>query len=108
MDNFKIIYQILKYLEAALDAECLDPAAFGPEKFRITRERWEQLLIMLQDAGYIKGLVCTQSTSDDRPRLVDPIRPMLTLKGLEYLSENSTMKKAAALLKGIKEVVPGI
>ena len=32
----------------------------------------------------------------------------ITLKGLEYLEENATMKKAAALLKGIKETVPGL
>ncbi len=30
----------------------------------------------------------------------------ITLKGLEYLSENSLMKKAANLAKSIKETIP--
>ena len=30
------------------------------------------------------------------------------LKGLEYLAENTMMKKAAELAKGIKEIIPGI
>ena len=53
MDNFKVIYQILKYLEAALDAPMYDGEAISPEKLRISRERWEQILYMMQDAGYI-------------------------------------------------------
>ena len=32
----------------------------------------------------------------------------MTLKGLEYMSENTMMKKAANLLNGIKESVPGL
>ena len=32
----------------------------------------------------------------------------ITLKGLEYLEENSAMKKAAALIKGIKDTIPGL
>ena len=35
-------------------------------------------------------------------------RPEITLKGLEYLEENSLMKKAANLAKGIKETIPGL
>ena len=108
MDNFKVIYQILKYLEAALDAASYDTDAISPARLHISRERWEQILLMMQDAGYIKGLVFTQTMSDDRPKLTEPVRPQVTLKGLEYLSENTMMKKAANLLKGIKETVPGL
>lgn len=32
----------------------------------------------------------------------------ITLKGLEYLSENSLMKKVANIAKSIKETIPGI
>ena len=34
-----------------------------------------------------------------------PIAPRITLKGLEYLSENSMMKKAADIAKGVLEVI---
>lgn len=36
------------------------------------------------------------------------MHPKITLKGLEYLQENSMMKQAAAFAKGIKDIVPGI
>lgn len=33
------------------------------------------------------------------------IKPQLTLKGMQYLEENSMMKKAYNLLKGINDTV---
>ena len=33
------------------------------------------------------------------------IRPEITLKGLEYLEENSLMKEAARLIQGISNIV---
>lgn len=106
MDNFKIIYRILKSLEASLDFEETDVSAISPEKLGVTKARWEQLLIMMQDEGYIKGIVCTRSAGEDKRHIVEPIKPVITLKGLEYLSENSFMKKAANLAKGIKDFAP--
>lgn len=103
MDNFKIIYKILKSLEASLDFEETDVSAISPEKLGVTKARWEQLLIMMQDEGYIKGIVCTRSAGEDKRHIVELIKPVITLKGLEYLSENSFMKKAANLAKGIKD-----
>ena len=41
-------------------------------------------------------------------RIEPPMEPHITLQGLEYLQENSLMKKAAAFAKGVKEIVPGI
>ena len=108
MDNFKVIYRILKALEANMDCSDIDISAFSHERLGITRERWEQLLIMLQESGYIKGVQYTQSLSYDKPYICEPIKPRITLLGLEYLSENATMKKVANALKGIKEVIPGL
>lgn len=100
MDNFKIIYRILRYLEQALDCAELDPSPISHTALGITRERWEQLLIMLQNDGYINGIVYVRTLSSDRAHITEPIRPNITLKGLEYLAENSLMKKAGDLLKG--------
>ena len=47
MDNFKVIYKILKFLEVSLDYEQTDVDAISPERLHITHERWEQLLIMM-------------------------------------------------------------
>ena len=108
MDNFKIIYRILKYLEEHLGEENLDLAKISHEQLGISFLRWETLLRMMQEEGYIKGLVYEQSLSDSSPHIVIPIRPKITIKGLEYLTENSLMKKAAETLKTIKEIVPGM
>ena len=108
MDNFKIIYRILKYLEASLDCEEFDPEAISPFRLGITKERWEQLLIMMQDEGYICGIFSTQTLSDSRRHICEPVTPSITIKGLEYLADNTFMKKAAGLVKGVKDTIPGL
>lgn len=40
--------------------------------------------------------------------MVSESRPRLTLKGLEYLNENSLMQRAMKMAKGIKDSIPGI
>lgn len=105
MDNFKIIYKILKHLEASMDAESTDIAPISPERLGISHERWERLLILLQDDGYIKGIVTAQALGEDRPHITEPIHPFITLRGLEYLADNSFMRRAAQLLKGTVEII---
>ena len=108
MDNFKVIYNILRYLEASLDCAELDTEPISPFRLGISRERWEQILIMMQDDGYIKGLVLTKTLGDSRRHIAEPIEPEITLKGLEYMVNNTTIQKAARLAKGIKDAVPGL
>ena len=103
-----MIYGILKALEGNLDCAEIDASVIGYERFGIRRERWEQLMIMLHDSGYISGIRYSQLISDDKPHICEPIKPRITLAGLEYLSENGMMKKAAAVMKGIKEIIPGL
>ena len=67
-----------------------------------------KFLIEVQDNGYIMGLVYTQKMSDVFPHIVQPIKPRITIKGMEYLEENSMMQKASKLLRGSKEIIPGI
>ena len=106
MDNFKIIYRILKYLEQHIGEETLDTGKISHEQFGISFLRWEALLKMMQEEGYIKGLMYVQTMTDASPHVVIPIRPTITIKGLEYLEENSFMKKAAEAFKTVKEIIP--
>lgn len=105
MDNFKVIYKILKHLEAMMDCEETDISTISHERLGITKERWEQILILLQKNEYIEGIVITKTLSDDKSHIAEPIKPTITLRGLEYLAENSFMKKAGNILKGIVETV---
>ena len=108
MDNFKIIYRILKYLEAAMDVDDPDYSEISHTGLRISFERWERILVLLQGDGYITGLIMSRSLDDTRQHISKPVCIEITLKGLEYLSENSMMRKVQRELKGIKDMSPGI
>lgn len=105
MDNFKVIYKILKHLESMMDYEETDITVISHERLGITKSRWEQILILLQDDGYIDGIVISRTLYDDKPHISKPIKPIITLKGLEYLAENNLLRKAGNMLKGIVETV---
>ena len=108
MDNFTVVYKILRALEKGMDYDDFDTSAISPERLGITRERWEKILIMLVKSGYVEGIVYDQVLADYGPHICDPIHPVITLKGLEYLAENTLMKKAANVVKGIKDTIPGL
>lgn len=108
MDNFTIIYKILKALEKAMDYDGFDISKISHERLGISYERWEKIMTMLVKSGYIEGVVYDQCCSDYSPKLCKPLQPVITLKGLEYLEENTLMKKAANIIKGIKDTIPGL
>lgn len=106
MDNFKIIYKILKTLERALDYDEFDSSTLSAERLGISRNRWEQIWIMLAKEGYVDGVCFTKGLTDKCYHIAEPIQPVITLKGLEYLADNSLMTKAAKLAKGITDMIP--
>lgn len=104
MDNFKVIYKILRLLEMAMDYDEFDAGQLSAECLGISKNRLNAILIMLQEEGYVRGVMYVNGL---RGVKLDPSFG-ITMKGLEYLEENSMMKKAAALMKGIKETIPGL
>ena len=106
MDNVRIIYRILKTLEASMDAEEFDRRAISAETLRVSEQRLLSLLRMLVEAGLIEGVHINVDAA--RNFMVSESRPRLTLKGLEYLNENSLMQRAMKMAKGIKDSIPGI
>ena len=106
MDNFKAIYKILTTLEKAMDCPAFDLTQISPERLGVSTERWCRYIEMMEDVGYIKGVVISEDLSGEMFVDADNIR--ITLKGLEYLQENSIMHKFYLAAKGIKESVPMI
>ena len=104
MDNFKVIYKILavlnKYKGQNFDLELISASAM-----KIDFPAWEQIMIELQENGYIKGLQYQQTLSDRYPHITEPISPRITLQGMAYLSENSMMSKAEKALHMLGEFV---
>lgn len=107
MDNFKIIYKILRILEKSMDLEEFDKSCISKERLELTEARWNRIIAMLVYEGYVTGIEVWNSFDCNYPR-VTLVRPEITIKGLEYLEENSFMKKAADMAKGIKDIVRGL
>lgn len=105
MNNFKLIYRILKYIEICMNSEEFDDENFTASHFGVSNALFLNILRLLVEAGYISGIkVVTDKCGSD----IVLINPHLTLTGMEYLADNTMMKKAYRLLKGIKDVTPGI
>ena len=105
MDNFKIIYKILQELEKNMGNEKFNITIISAEKMKISFEKWEQLLILMQEEGYIKGLVLSKDLESTYRHIIEPIKPQITIKGLEYLTNNSMMAKAKEMLKMAGEII---
>lgn len=102
MDNFKIIYKILSVLEKSMDLENVDTERIN--NLGISQQRWDKYMEMLLDAGYIKGVSIKKYTDGEMRVDIESIR--ITLKGLEYLSENSIMQRMYNATKGITNLIP--
>ncbi len=104
MDNFTVIYKILSTLEKSLDMEEADMDRICPQTLGISEERWKKYMEMLVDAGYIKGVSIKKYTDGQMIVSIEDIR--ITLKGLEYLSENTIMQRMYKAAKGIADLIP--
>ena len=104
MDNLKIIYRILSTLEKTMDLEEIDADCISAEQLKVSQERWNKYMEMLTDAGYIKGVSIKKYVTGDITINIDEIR--ITLKGLEYLSENSIMQRMYKAAKGFTDLIP--
>lgn len=104
MDNFKIIYKILSVLEKSMDLENVDIERISSNNLGISQQRWNKYMEMLLDAGYIKGVTIQKYVTGETNVDAEDIR--ITLKGLEYLSENSIMQKRYKTAKGITDLIP--
>lgn len=106
MDNFKAVYHILTELEKAMDEKHCDIRKFDHEQLGVSQERWYKYIEMMSDVGYIKGAIIKENIYGET--IADCKDMQITLKGLEYLQENSIMQRIYKVAKGIKDITPGI
>lgn len=102
-DNFKCIYKILRALEKAMDYPEFEISQIDYNKLEISKERWARYFEMMADIGYIKGIRVYKDITGETVVDNDDIR--ITLKGLEYLTENSIMQRIYKATKGIKDII---
>ena len=88
MYNSKIVYKILDRIEAFMDSNRFDGTFL--EALKISEERRNKILQSMIGEGLIDGF--------ERVNYADgygfkAIEPRLTIKGMEFLQENSAMQK---------------
>lgn len=104
-EDFRTIYRMLSILQKSMDYEHVDVRRLSADNLGITESKRKVLLGMLLKNGYVEGFQVIQYIGDQAPNIEGLEGIRITLKGLEYLEENSLMQKAARLAKGIAEVL---
>ncbi len=101
----KLIYRILRFLQLSLDIDEPDFSPIEAESLDITKAKWSRIIKMLVDDGYISGVNVISVNNAPYPIIRLTNSTAITLKGLEYLDENSMMQKAAKIAKGALDVI---
>lgn len=103
--KLRTMYRILKTLSKYLGRQDFTNELISAKKLGVSYEEWSYLLILLQESGYVDGVVYTQTFSQRYPDIVDIDKLRITISGIEYVEENSTMKKIGQALKEIGEIL---
>ena len=92
MDTLQIAYKILYSLEHKEKADYMGQLV-SPQKLNVPEDKWLDVLQTLQDEGYVSGAKISKDIIGNQYVNIQNLR--ITLKGAEYLNENSTMRKIA-------------
>lgn len=108
-DYFSIVYKLLSILYENLkngENTDLEKVFNNTEAFPINKEYWIAIFEDLIEKGYIKNVAVLRISGDGKKivPLKDGIR--ISADGVEYLENNSVMKKAAAVWGTVKEFLP--
>ena len=106
MDDFRIIYRILRNINIMAKAEEPDMRLLSAQALKTTEENRDRLILNLIDDGYVKGF----HVLDNVDGLLKPVilwdrsQPSITTAGMQYLQENSMMKKAMEMAKRAADI----
>lgn len=106
-DYFRIVFIILKSLYEYKKAhKKFDLDEISAEVLKINEGYRDEILEEMLDSGYVKGFKVKQYIAGKHITGLSNID--ITERGIEYLSENSNMKKVYAILKETRDWIPGI
>lgn len=94
-----IMYKILSYLYECMKAgkhPRMEDMGSTCQMFRIPQEYWNQVMEELIDCGYVKGFRHIPTKGPQSIFMMDNVG--ITLKGREYLRDNSGMQRAGEFL----------
>ena len=101
----RTMYRILKTLLKYAGRQDFTNELISAKKLGVSYEEWSYIMILLQKSGYVDGVVYTQDLSQRFPEIVSIDRVGITITGIEYVEENSTMRKVGEMLKDIGEII---
>lgn len=101
MDTLKIAYKILYNLEHKKPSAYLG-TMIGPAKLGVPEEKWLEVIRSLLDEQYIAGITIQEDILGHQ--MVDIENARITLKGAEYLHENSAMAKLGQLAANVIDI----
>lgn len=102
MNTLQTAYKILYSLEHKKKADYMG-ALISPAKLGAPEDEWLDVICSLLDEGYIAGVTLREDIMGNQ--MVDVENARITLKGAEYLSDNSTMRKFARVATDVIEIV---
>lgn len=85
MTNLQAGVKILQILDDNAGDEDFDFDAISAEAVGISETKWEQVMIGLQESGYIKGLTVVKLMGEKFSHIRGGIFPNITLEGMEFL-----------------------
>lgn len=108
-DYCVIVYQILSYLY-----QCLKKGQKVEEKnlmpcnqyFQINENYWKYIIYNMKKYDLIDGITLINIDGMDLPHIANLDECFITPNGIEYLCDNSFMKKAMEFVKEAKEIIP--
>lgn len=108
-DYFVLVYKILSHLYACLksgeDAD-MEYLMCGSRDFPVDERYWSYIFEHLLDDGYIEGMAKVRRIGCKAYSFKQTDGLRISPKGIEYVQENNMMRKAARMLKTIKEITP--
>lgn len=110
-DYHVIVYQILSYLYVQLKAgEPIEPDKIScdTKNYGINEKYWKYIIYNLTKDDYITGLTVEIKhwVSGDELIIKDLGMCQITPRGIDYLTDNSFMKKVRALFNNITTIAP--
>ncbi|MCC4346488.1 MULTISPECIES: YjcQ family protein [Lactobacillaceae] len=106
-DFFTVTYKILSYLKYCYENGINpDPNILNADTFNISKVQFVNTLQMLSDHGYISGVRFT-SAKIEGIVISGLHNASITVEGLQYLAENTMMKKAYKIFKEFRDWLPG-
>ena len=103
-DMHVVMYKILKYLYECLKQgkEARDDK-YCAGRMGINEKYWTAIMLELIERDYVRGFKVARY--DDSVSII-PAEPAITMLGVEFLLDNSMMKKAHDFIVDMKNFIP--